>query len=949
MNRYPGIRPFRSDERALFFGRRDDTERLLRLIRLEKIVILYGKSGYGKSSLLQAGVCPQLLDAGDLPFKEIRFGPYTSASFLQPAKMLTLSVGLSVYEIEDMSSGLGQAVRVMRDSFTDDGSLWLTLKLRQLATGNHRFLLLFDQFEELFTYPSEQVLEFKRQLAEALFTLVPDRFGRALAKNPGALTADEQAAFYTPLDFKVVFSIRADRMSQLNTLKDYLPNLLQHAYLLDALDEHQATEAITAPALLPSGEDFDTPPFRYDPAALRLIFKELRDAETGKIETSALQIVCRHVEDSIVRDYVGPIPVTIGPTGLEDIKSIFRQFYDHTIATLPEAQQSIAHHLVEDLLIKEGVRLPFAEQALLAEPGVTPILLQALADASLLRVERDEQGRMLYEVGHDTLVGPISEAAKVRRELEAKEREKRAEAEQREILRQEAERQAEERRKITNARRRNILISIGALLLLAFAFWKSQQADKAQTAADQAKVEAAKMTALAEQKDTLAKINATKADVALKTAEEKTEEAQRNFDEAKRQTGIASRQTQRAAEALRQAAVEREKAESAAVTIIENLLQNGSEAIQALDYEQARGILGQAETLVKGRPKESPLTVWRTAVAQELMEVAFFYTQIHQHFTAAKILVRVNDLLSGAPLPDLVKIQDNGHPGDRAMLEKIMEKLAPHDFHSLQQRYLLSFVKVPSGAFFMGSDSSCTNCGDDEKPSHEVHLKHYQLGSTEVTMWQYNLYCQTTGHNIANHHEKSWGKIRGDDPVIYVSWYDAVQYANWLSVQQGLETVYVIDSLQQDTSNLSQYDDLKWKVIPNLKANGYRLPTESEWEYAARNAGRDHFQYAGGDTLDNVGWFAVISDRTQPTGRKRANQLGLYDMSGNVWEWCWDWYAPYAAETSNDPQGPDRGDYRVFRGGSWYFIAEYCRSARRNYYRPTNRYSNIGFRLARSF
>ncbi len=312
--------------------------------------------------------------------------------------------------------------------FPQDDSLWFALKMRQLVTGSTRFLFLFDQFEEIFTYPVGQILEFKRQLAEALYTLVPDRYGRALAKNPGALTAEEQAVFYAHLDFKVVFSIRADRMSQLNTLKDYLPNLLQHAYLLDALDEQQAMEAITAPALLPRHlfafgkrehggassfpeltEDFDTEPFQYDPPALSAIFQELRDNDTGKIETSALQIVCRHVENNIVatRQYTDK-QIIISPHDLGDIKAIFREFYDRTIAALPEDQQSAARHLVEDLLIKEGVRLPFAEQALLAEPQVTVGLLQALADASLLRVERDEQGRMLYEVGHDTLVVPIS-------------------------------------------------------------------------------------------------------------------------------------------------------------------------------------------------------------------------------------------------------------------------------------------------------------------------------------------------------------------------------------------------------------------------------------------------------------------------------------------------------------------------------------------------------------
>jgi hypothetical protein len=245
-----------------------------------------------------------------------------------------------------------------------------------LGSGSTIFLFLGFQFEELFTYPAEQILDFKRQLAEALYALVPDRYARALAKNPAALSPDGQAVFYTPLELKVVFSIRADRMSQLNALKDHLPNLLQHAYLLDALDEKQATEAVVAPAALPqfpegsgssSGQEegFSTTPFSYEPAALALIFKELRDADTGKIETSALQIVCKHVEDNIVAPQslitnqpVTNQPISIGPADLGNIKSIFRQFYDRSIASLPEREQPVARHLVEDLLIKDGIRRP---------------------------------------------------------------------------------------------------------------------------------------------------------------------------------------------------------------------------------------------------------------------------------------------------------------------------------------------------------------------------------------------------------------------------------------------------------------------------------------------------------------------------------------------------------------------------------------------------------------
>ncbi|HNL39928.1 MAG TPA: hypothetical protein PKH43_12355, partial [Saprospiraceae bacterium] len=362
MNRYPGIRPFTAAERPLFFGRDDDIERLIRLIRVAQLTVLYGRSGYGKSSLLQAGVLPLLRDEGDTPFSEVRIGPYQPGESPAPVQTLLSAAQAPGGEAPD--------------------SLWQAFKQRQLRGEGGRFLLFFDQFEELFTYPAEQILAFKQQLAEALYALVPDRYGRAAAQLPAA----ERAAFFTPFELKVVFAIRSDRMSQLNTLKDYLPNLLQHSYELDALDERAATQAITAPAALPQSAGFGTQPFQYSPEALSAIIGALRD-ERGRLETSALQIVCRHVEDNIVARYQTTL---VGASDLGDLQSVFADFYNNTLAALPAAEQADARRLCEDVLLSpEGVRLPFASQALAAQ-GFSPALLEALSRASLLRVERDD-------------------------------------------------------------------------------------------------------------------------------------------------------------------------------------------------------------------------------------------------------------------------------------------------------------------------------------------------------------------------------------------------------------------------------------------------------------------------------------------------------------------------------------------------------------------------------
>lgn len=887
MNRYPGIRPFRSDERHLFFGRTDDTARLLRLILLEKVVILYGKSGYGKSSLLQAGVCPRLLETGELPFREIRLGPFQPGAS-PPAANVLYAVLTSATDREARAAG--KTLGALDTLFPGDESLWLALKKRQFATGSARFLLIFDQFEELFTYPAEQIAGFKRELAEALYALVPDRFGRALSQNPGALSPEEQAVFYAPLELKVVFSIRADRMSQLNTLKDYLPNLLQHACLLDALDEKQATEAVTAPAALPQSplsdregpgvRLFDTPPFSYEPATLSLIFNELRDPETGKIETSALQIVCKHVEDNI-----GAGGGVVTPADLGDIKSIFRRFYDRTIASLPEREQPVARHLVEDLLIKDGVRLPFAAQALLAEPGVSPELLERLAAASLLRVERDEQGRMIYEVGHDTLVAPITEAAEVRREAEAR-------AEERERLRL-------ERAKIQRARRRNAAFTALALLLLGWALWQTLQAQKQAKVAEERTREAEAAERRAAEKDSLARRSQIEADTAKAVAERKTAEARRNAEAnvlTMLQLGKSTEQ------------------------VVDAIVKEANGHIYRLEYPEALGKL-EAAAQFKKRTRDFD---------RAALELAFFFNESGQK-------------QAGGPLAQALALL-----GKNLSNARNLSKLDPAWHKTLTEKYYSVMLDVPGGEYYPG----CVKPGycNITDSTYRAKVNNFRLARTETTFHQYGLFCAATGRDIFKEcGPLGWG-FNGDNPVVNVSWFDACLYANWLSRRFGLREVY-----DMGEATKGSYGDYYKNIRLDTAANGFRLPSEAEWEWAARggpNATRtDAYSmttYAGSDSLDLVGWYGENSgNRTHPVAGKQPNALGLFDMSGNVREWCWDWYAD---EYPHGPvagwRGPGNGTRHVLRGGSWNYLNNDCQVSVRYRYDPDFRYFNSGFRLA---
>ena len=270
----------------------------------------------------------------------------------------------------------------------------------------------------------------------------------------------------------------------------------------------------------------------------------------------------------------------------------------------------------------------------------------------------------------------------------------------------------------------------------------------------------------------------------------------------------------------------------------------------------------------------------------------------------------------------------------------------------------LEMVLIPIGTFIMGDNTG----SDDEKPAHKVAItKSFYLGKTEVTIEQFRQFVDETGYvtdaekgtgfqgafgwNSDSKEFKmdrrfSWrnaGFAQADKhPVVNVSWNDAVQFCKWLSSKDG-ET--------------------------------YRLPTEAEWEYACR-AGTTT-RYAHGDDTEGLADVGNVADadfeaefpevrglirahdgfaRTSPVGSFLPNPFGLHDMHGSVWEWCSDWYTPeyYTQSPVDDPQGPSRGEERVYRGGGWFNCARGCRSASRSASQPENRNLTLGFRVCMS-
>ena len=219
-----------------------------------------------------------------------------------------------------------------------------------------------------------------------------------------------------------------------------------------------------------------------------------------------------------------------------------------------------------------------------------------------------------------------------------------------------------------------------------------------------------------------------------------------------------------------------------------------------------------------------------------------------------------------------------------------------------------NMVYVSGGTFTMGATSEQgSDAYNDEKPTHSVTISNFYLCKYEVTqaLWQ-----AVMGENPSN--------LKGDNlPVEQVSWDDCQTFITRLN---------------------------------NLTGKNFRLPTEAEWEYAARGGNRSRgYKYSGSNVLSDVAWYDDNSgDKTHPVGSKSPNELGLYDMSGNVREWCSDWYGTYSSTAQTNPTGSSSGSLRVLRGGSWFSVARNCRSSSRHHDVPDGRFYLLGLRLALS-
>lgn len=405
-SRYPGTRAFEPGEQHLFFGRSDETDRLLAQVKAEPLVVVFSKSGIGKSSLVNAGLRPLLGIEGYHPI---------------PVRVQDLNVT----PVDATKAALGSFLNKEKlfehtRSTPEEAGLWECVRACEFKRFGTPVIpvLIFDQFEEFFEHSIGAKQGWAMEMGNLIGKRIPNRVKEKLRNTPTELRTESFDQWYQTIPIRVIFAIRSDRLSLVDDLKHEIPNILSGRFHLKPLNREQAREAIVRPAELP-GSDFLCPAFKYKEATIDLILKELVDSKTGtEVESFQLQLVCQHLENQIVAG-----KIEVGKDGLDaeafggqkGIQDILKNYYEHSIKELSKEERKQAKVFIEEGLIYKDRRIGIAAGLEEEDYGVKPELLTFLMRKRLIRAVNNSFGKS-YEISHDAFLRPMLESLQRRKE-----------------------------------------------------------------------------------------------------------------------------------------------------------------------------------------------------------------------------------------------------------------------------------------------------------------------------------------------------------------------------------------------------------------------------------------------------------------------------------------------------------------------------------------------------